>query len=88
MASINLRADSIVSLQAEALAFRRKLPQLLARYEGQFVALYGGRVVGHGEDDEALAERIYERLGDVAFYIARVERRPTVYDLPSPEVVA
>jgi hypothetical protein len=31
---------------------------------------------------------MYERLGDVPFYIARVERQPTIYDLPSPEVVA
>ena len=71
----------------EAQAFQRKQAQLLERYEGQFVALYRGRVVGHGPDDEELARRMYERLGDVPFYVARVERQPTVYDLPSPEVV-
>ncbi len=87
MATINTRADSTEPFEAEAQAFRRKLAQLLGRYEGQFVALYGGRVIGHGADDEELAERMYERLGDAPFYIARVERQPTVYDLPSPEVV-
>ena len=87
IATINARADSNEPFEAEALAFRRKMPQLLDRYEGQFVALYGGRVIGHGADDEELAERMYERLGDAPFYIARVERQPTVYDLPSPEVV-
>jgi len=88
VAAINKEAYSAELFAAEAQAFRRKLPQLLGRYEGEFVALYRGRVVGHGASDEALAQRMYERLGDVSFYIARVERQPTVYDLPSPEVVA
>lgn len=87
MSMTNARADSAEPFGAEAQAFRRKLPQLLGRYEGQFVALYRGRVVGHGANDEELAERMYQRLGDVPFYIARVERQPTIYDLPSPEVV-
>jgi hypothetical protein len=71
----------------EAQAFQRKRAKLLEHYEGEFVALYRGRVVGHGSDDEELARRMYERLGDVSFYIARVERQPTLYELPSPEVV-
>lgn len=87
MAASNKKAFSAEPFAAEAQAFRRKLPQLLGRYEGKFVALYHGRVVGHGSNDEDLAQRMYERLGDLSFYIARVERQPTVYDLPSPEVV-
>jgi hypothetical protein len=42
--------------------------------------------VGHAEDDEELAERMFKKLGDVPFYIAKVEEEPTVYDLPSPEI--
>jgi len=87
MAAINKQVHSVEPFAAEARAFRRKLPQLLGRYEGEFVALYRDRVVGHGANDEELAQRMYERLGDAPFYIARVERQPTVYDLPSPEVV-
>jgi hypothetical protein len=87
MVATNKQVNSAEPFEAEAQAFRRKLPQLLARYEGEFVALYRGRVVGHGVNDEDLAARMYERLGDVPFYIARVEPRPTAYDLPSPEVV-
>jgi hypothetical protein len=87
MATTDARADSKEPFEAEAEAFRRKLPQLLDRYEGEFVALHEGRVLGHGANDEDLARRMYDRLGDVPFYIARVERRPTVYNLPSPEVV-
>jgi len=36
-------------------------------------------------DDEELARRMFEKWGDVPFYIAKVEREPTVYELPSPE---
>lgn len=74
-------------LAVEEQAFRRKRSQLLRLYEGQFVALYQGRVVGHGADDEELALRMFEKLGDVPFYIAKVSKKPTVYELPSPEVV-
>jgi Family of unknown function (DUF5678) len=70
----------------EEHAFRRQHRQLLQRYRGQFVALYQGRVVGHGPDDEELAREVFERFGDVPFYIAKVEKEPTVYELPSPEI--
>ena len=70
---------------AEERAFRQKRGRLLQRYAGQFVALYRGRVVGHGLDDEELAREMFEQFGDVPFYIAKVEKEPTVYDLPSPE---
>ena len=73
-------------LVAEQRAFERQKTQLLRRYEGQFVVFYQGRVVAHGSDDEALAARMFVKLGDVPFWIARVEKRPTVYDLPSPEI--
>jgi len=75
------------ALANEEAAFRRKRSRLLERYEGQFVALHKGRVVGHGKDDEELAQRMFAKLGDAPFYIAKVEKEPTVYDLPSPEVV-
>ncbi len=75
------------TLAAEEQAFRKKRGQLLRRYEGQFVAFYHGRVVGHGTDDEELALRMFEKFGDAPFYIAKVSKEPTVYELPSPEVV-
>jgi len=50
------------------------------------VALYKGRVVGHGPDDEDLALRKFEKLGDVPFYIQKVGKEPIIYEVPSPEV--
>lgn len=75
------------TLAAEEQVFCKKRGQLLRRYEGQFVALYQGRVVGHGADDEELALRMFEKLGDAPFYIAKVSKEPTVYEFPSPVVV-
>ena len=71
---------------AEERAFRQKRARLLRRYEGQFVALYQGRVVGHSPDDEELARGMFEKFGDASFYIVKVEKEPTVYELPSPEI--
>ena len=70
---------------ADEAAFRRQRAHLLQRYKGKYVALYRGRVIAHGSDDEELAARIYARRGDVPFFIARVEEEPEVYELPSPE---
>jgi hypothetical protein len=67
--------------------YYKKRAGLLRRYEGQFVALYRGRVVGHGPSDEGLARRMFEKFGDAPFLIQRVEKEPTICDVPSPEVV-
>ncbi len=75
-------------LASEERAFHRKRAQLLQRYNGLYVAIYQGRVVGHGRDDEELAQRMFEKLGDVSFYIGKVKKKPIIYEVPSPEVVA
>jgi len=76
------RQDSLEErLAAEDAAFRRLRPSLVKRYKGQYVALYQGRVVGHGSDDVALVRRVFDRLGDVLFSIARVEDAPTADDV-------
>jgi hypothetical protein len=79
------RASAQEKLLAEEQAFHRKRAQLQKRYKGEFVVLYRGRVVAHGKDDEDLARRMFERVGDEPFYIAHVDGALLVYDLPSPE---
>ena len=74
-------------LTAEERAFVSQRARLKRRYPGQFVALRRGRVIGHDKDDETLAARMYEQLGDAPFLIAHVEHYPVVYDVPSPELV-
>jgi uncharacterized protein DUF5678 len=79
--------DSIEqALAAEQQAFHKQQAQLMARCEGEYVALYLERVIAHGPDDEELAQSLYAKLGDKLFYIAKVEREPTTCELPSPEL--
>lgn len=73
--------------KAEEQAFHQQKTELLRQYKDQFVAIYQERVVDHASDDEELAKRMFDKFGDVPFYIAKVEIVPTVYELPSPEMV-
>ena len=59
----------------------------MRRYRNQFVAFSKGRVVGHGPDDEALAERMFAELRDSQFAIFFVREKPAVYEFDSPEFV-
>jgi hypothetical protein len=88
MATIKkMQKDSVEqALAAEQKAFRRQQAQLMARYEGEYVALHMGHVVAHGADDEELAKSLYAKLGDKLFYIVKIEREPTICELPSPEL--
>jgi hypothetical protein len=74
-------------LAAQERTYAKMRRRLLQRYHGQFVALYHGRVVGHGTSDEELARQMFEKFGDAPFFIQRVEKEPIVYEVPSPEVV-
>ncbi len=80
-----VRCEPEAALAKERQAFERQRPDLLRQFKGQFVGLYGGRIVGHGLNDEVLAGQLYAELGEVPFYIARVEETPFVYEMPSPE---
>ncbi|MEY2427481.1 MAG: hypothetical protein QOJ40_366 [Verrucomicrobiota bacterium] len=73
-------------VDAERRAFERQRVQLMRRYAGEYVALSDERVVDHDTDDEALAARMFKKLGETPFYIARLEETPSVFELPSPEL--
>lgn len=82
----SLPISSDDKLAAERQAFERQRPQLMRRYPGEYVALAGGRVVDHDADDEALAARMFRKLGNAPFYIARLATALEVCEVPSPEL--
>jgi hypothetical protein len=82
------RHRPLSALQKEREAFHRLWDQLLKTHKGQFVAVLDGQVVDSDVDNCKLAQRVYSKFGYVPIYIQRVEEKPTVYDLPSPEVVS
>jgi hypothetical protein len=59
---------------------------LLLEHKGEYVAILGEKPVDFDVDDENLAQRMYEKYGDVPFFIALVATEPVVFDLPAPEI--
>ncbi|MGH2371669.1 MAG: DUF5678 domain-containing protein, partial [Chloroflexota bacterium] len=84
LSALEVHQQAANALAAEERAFQRQRAQLLKQYPDQFVAVYQGKVVDHDPNDEELARRMFERVGDVPFYVVKVEQTPTVYELPSP----
>lgn len=72
--------------ERERTAFTRLERQLRRRYLGRWVAIHGGRVVADGGDPEALARRLFRRLGSEAFFVGRVGAPPPTLDFPGFEL--
>lgn len=66
--------------------FHQLKDNLLVEHKGEYVAILDGKLVDFDVDDENLAQRMYEKYGDVPFFIALVAIEPVVYDLPAPEI--
>jgi hypothetical protein len=71
--------------ERERRAFRALLPELRAKYDGQYVAIKDGRVVASGPDEVAVALEAYSRVGYGPLYLGHVSDspRPPVR-IPSP----
>jgi hypothetical protein len=64
-------------------AFLQLLPQLLTTHRGQYVAVHNGQVVDSGDDEIALALRVYAKYGYIPLHIGRVvEQTPPPERLP------
>jgi hypothetical protein len=60
---------------------------LLRAHEGEFVAIADSRVIDHDDDFDALARRVFGRIGSRAIYMPRVSRRERLPRLRSPRLV-
>ncbi len=71
--------------QRERRAFYRLLPELFRTHLGKFVAVHEESVVDSGDDEIALASRVYARHGYVPIYVGLVsDRPPRVERIPTP----
>ena len=57
--------------------FAQHKDELLAQYDGQFVAILNGTVVDSDADFEKLAERIYAKYGYRDFVMQKVRPMPS-----------
>lgn len=75
------------AMQEEKARFQAMLPDLLTRYENQYVALYQGKIVDHDQDKIALALRLDKTHPNTAVLIQKVtaESEP-ILRMPSPRL--
>jgi len=64
------------SWNQERETFLRLLPALLPTHRGKYVAICGGAVVDCGDDEIALALRVYQKRGYVPIYVGLVSDEP------------
>ncbi len=72
----------------EKRAFLAMLPELLAKYRDQYVAVHEGKVVGMGADQIAVGKKAYQEFGYVPILVRLVtDQPPRVVRIPSVRVV-
>ena len=63
------------TIRLAELFFATHLPELLAKYEGQFVAILNNRVIDNDPNLDPLMERVYRRFGYRPILMRRVQRK-------------
>jgi hypothetical protein len=61
--------------------------ELLLDHRGRYVAIYREEIVGIGEDQEELAEKIYEKYGSVEAIICKIEEEDEPIRMPPPREI-
>lgn len=67
--------------------YEENRPRLLSRYRGEYVAVVDRRVVDHDRDFEALAARVFKRLGVRSVFMPRVQEGEPLLRVRSPRVL-
>lgn len=74
--------------EEEYRAFLQKLPELLKTHRGKYVAFHQGKMVDSGDDELALASRVWERYGYLPIHVGLVVEQPPPQErIPSFRVV-
>lgn len=63
-------------LRREAAAYKRMFPQLLAEYEGQYVAIHEGKVIDSDTELMPLHSRVYLKILDLPVLFKKVTTEP------------
>ena len=67
--------------------YLRHEKELIQEHSGEYVAIYGGEIVNISEDEESLAEMIYEKYGTVEALICRIEKEEEPIQMPPPREI-
>jgi len=66
--------------------FAANRSRLLRRYRNQYIAIYRKRVIDHDHDFDALARRVFARLGAVPVCMPKVTSQERIVHIPSPRL--
>jgi hypothetical protein len=69
-------AEADRAFEQEIAAFEALKAELLVQFPGQYVAIYQGQVVGHGDNRLALVKEVYHQFGEVPCYVEKVTLEP------------
>ena len=83
-----LRDETGHALQQESAAFQAMHGDLLLKYAGEYVAVYGGQVIDHDVDQLALVLRIEQNYHDAPVLIKQVTTEiDETYHVRSPRLM-
>ncbi len=76
------------ALEREMQAYIAMHPQLKEKYLGQHVAVYGGKLIDHDQDFDALYERVRKQYPDEVVWISTVKAEPIeIIYIRSPRLI-
>ena len=81
--TVELTAPSPNKWEREYQAFLQCLPDLLKTHRGQYVAFHGGQMVDSGDDELALASRVWNKYGYVPIHVGLVTELAPLAQMPS-----
>lgn len=67
--------------------YKENFQDLLASYEGRFVAIVDEKVVDSDVEFSALAKRVYGKFTYRDIFMPRVERQPAIAEIRSPRAM-
>ena len=81
--TVELTAPPQTKWEREYRAFKQQLPELLKTHRGNYVAFHEGRLVDSGDDELALASRVWAEYSYHPIHIGRVTELPPLVRMPS-----
>ena len=82
----NADGDDSEALRDAMRWYEKNRPRLLSRHRGEYIAIVERRVIDHDRDFEALADRVFTRLGLRSVFMPRVEAGEPRARVRSPRV--
>ncbi len=80
-------AKELAPIQPEIEAYQKLLPELLKEHQGQWVAIHNKKILEIGDNRAEMSHRLTKQ-GIHPLLIKRIEEKPRVLEIPSPELVS